>query len=191
VPELPEVETVRSQLAAVLPGKTFVVVEQVEPAMLRDCTSDDVRCGLPGRRVEGVDRIGKFLIVPLSGGAFLTLHLGMTGQLLIDPRESDTHTRFVFTLRDEAGPSVSSDRLTRLVFRDMRKFGRLHLTATMPAPRLADLGPDAWRGVWDVEYLQRRLSGRTAPLKAFLLDQRHLAGIGNIYADEILWRTRV
>ena len=71
----------------------------------------------------------------------------------------------------------------------MRKFGRLHLTAGGPAPRLAVLGPDAWKGEWDAAYLERRLRGRSAPLKAFLLDQRHLAGIGNIYADEILWWT--
>ena len=71
----------------------------------------------------------------------------------------------------------------------MRKFGRLHLTSGGPAPRLQHLGPDAWRGDWDAAYLERRLHGRSAPLKAFLLDQRHLAGIGNIYADEILWWT--
>ena len=71
----------------------------------------------------------------------------------------------------------------------MRKFGRLHLTWGGPAPRLAHLGPDAWLGEWDAVYLEERSRGRTAPLKAFLLDQANLAGIGNIYADEILWWT--
>lgn len=204
MPELPEVETVRCQLAAGLEGLTFLSVEQVEPSMLRDCSPEDVLTLLPGRRIERVDRLGKFLIVVLDGGLFLTLHLGMTGQLLIDPGESGGHTRFVFRLggRSEgaggieeaggdagAGPAGSAGRVVRLEFRDMRKFGRLHLTAGGSAPRLALLGPDAWQGEWDEAYLERRLQGRSAPLKAFLLDQRHLAGIGNIYADEILWWT--
>jgi formamidopyrimidine-DNA glycosylase len=202
MPELPEVETVRRQLAAALVGKTFATVERLEPAMLRDCRPEDVEEGLPGRRIERVERVGKFLVVALSGDAYLTLHLGMTGQLLVGsydraPGEVEgekkafeplhpqapaaSHTRFVFGLVDDDGER------TRLEFRDMRKFGRLHLTTGAPAPRLGGLGPDAWQGSWDRDYLEERLRGRTAPLKAFLLDQRHLAGIGNIYADEILW----
>ena len=193
MPELPEVETIRSQLAAALEGMTFVSVEQVEPFMLRDCSPDDVRALLPGRRVERVDRLGKFLIVALDAGLFLTLHLGMTGQLLVDPEEPGGHTRFAFRLAGEAadtgGRGDFTGREIRLEFRDMRKFGRFHLTAGAPAPRVALLGPDAWKGEWDAAYLEGRLHGRSAPLKAFLLDQRHLAGIGNIYADEILWWT--
>jgi formamidopyrimidine-DNA glycosylase len=197
VPELPEVETVRRQLAAGLEGMTFLSVEQIEPFMLRDCCPEDVLSLLPGRRIERVDRLGKFLVVVLDGDLFLTLHLGMTGQLLIDPEGPGGHTRFVFRLGSASHGVVGADddgrsgagRAVRLEFRDMRKFGRLHLTAGGPAPRLALLGPDAWRGEWDGAYLARRLRKREAPLKAFLLDQRHLAGIGNIYADEILWWT--
>ncbi len=74
-----------------------------------------------------------------------------------------------------------------LEFRDARKFGRVHLTLDRPPARMDALGPDAWLGEWDAAYLVDRLRGRRTPLKAFLLDQRHLAGIGNIYADEILW----
>jgi formamidopyrimidine-DNA glycosylase len=77
------------------------------------------------------------------------------------------------------------------VFRDVRKFGRLHVTEGRPAERLDRLGPDAWLGDWDPAYLGALLRGRSAPLKAFLLDQRHLAGIGNIYADEILFGARL
>ncbi len=186
MPELPEVETVRCQLAAGLEGMTFLSVDQVEPFMLRDCGPEDVVASLPGLRIERVDRLGKFLIVVLEGGLFLTLHLGMTGQLLIDPGENSGHTRFVFRL---GGRGSGGRPAVRLEFRDMRKFGRLHLTAGGPAPRLALLGPDAWQGEWDAVYLGRRVRGRSAPLKAFLLDQRHVAGIGNIYADEILWWT--
>jgi formamidopyrimidine-DNA glycosylase len=188
VPELPEVETVRRQLATSLVGRRFESVEKVEPSMLRDCTSQQVRDLLPGCRVHGVDRLGKFLIVALSEDRFLTLHLGMTGNLLVVARPSDgrrDHTRFIFHLRDD------QDQSALLEFRDMRKFGSLHLTISGPAPRLRNLGPDAWRGTWDDPYLQARMRGRKAPLKAFLLDQRHLAGIGNIYADEILWWTQL
>jgi formamidopyrimidine-DNA glycosylase len=183
VPELPEVETVRCQLARSLVGMAFRTVERTEPAMLRDCSAEEVRAGLPGRRIEAIDRLGKFLIVRLDGDAYLTLHLGMTGQLLIDAGDVGAHNRFAFRLSGGPGPDK------RLEFRDMRKFGRLHLTRGAPAPRLTGLGPDAWLGAWDADYLRQRLQKRTAPLKAFLLDQRHLAGIGNIYADEILWWT--
>jgi formamidopyrimidine-DNA glycosylase len=181
VPELPEVETVRRQLARSVIGKSIATVDRVEPAMLRDCSEDQVRARLPGRRVLSLDRLGKFLVMTLDGDVFLTLHLGMTGQLLIDAGDSGPHTRFLFELREGDGPS------TRLEFRDMRKFGRLHLTEGEPAHRLQGLGPDAWVGRWDSAHLAQRMRGRTTALKAFLLDQRHLAGIGNIYADEILW----
>jgi len=183
MPELPEVETVRCQLESRLLGMSFGSMDRLEQSMLRDCTASDVMEGLPGRAIRKVDRLGKFIIVELEGEAFLTLHLGMTGQLLIDPQESSKHIRFAFTLSGGRGEEVT------LQFRDIRKFGRLHFTLRSPAPRLDDLGPDAWRGDWDAGYLRERLRGRTAPLKAFLLDQRHLAGIGNIYADEILWWT--
>jgi formamidopyrimidine-DNA glycosylase len=185
VPELPEVETVRRQLAGALVGKTFVTVERTEPAMLLDCTSEQVGAELPGRRIESIDRLGKFLIVTLDGDVYLTLHLGMTGALLVDAGDESSHGRFLFRL--SGGPGDE----TTLEFRDPRKFGRVHLTTGGPAPRLGSLGPDAWLGTWDAEYLERRLRGRKAPLKAFLLDQRHLAGIGNIYADEILWWTEL
>ncbi len=185
MPELPEVETVRCQLAQRLLGLRFRLVERTESAMLRDCSAPDVEKGLPGKGVRSVERLGKFIIVRLDDEAYLTLHLGMTGQLLIDPPDSSPHTRFAFRLGDD-----NESRVT-LEFRDIRKFGRLHLTQGAPAPRLIALGPDAWRGEWDAEYLQQRLGKRSAPLKAFLLDQRHLAGIGNIYADEILWWTEL
>ncbi len=206
MPELPEVETVRRQMAPVLTGATFEAVLQVEPFMLRDCSADEVRRLLPGAGVADITRLGKFIVVRLEGdaGLYLTLHLGMTGQILLLPtpgraeglpaaaavgRADDgegrrhAHTRFMFRLRSCDGVPVL------LEFRDARKFGRLHLTTGGPAPRLFGLGPDAWQGEWDVDHLAARLAGRRVPLKAFLLDQRYLAGIGNIYADEILWWT--
>jgi formamidopyrimidine-DNA glycosylase len=166
-------------------GAKLTAVDKTEPTMLRDCTASEVVNGLPGKTIRAVERLGKFMVVRLDGKVFLTLHLGMTGQLLVDPPGGDGHTRFVFRLSHDDGAEST------LEFRDIRKFGRLHLTVGAPAPRLLGLGPDAWRGEWDAEYLKRRLGTRRSPLKAFLLDQRHVAGIGNIYADEILWWTRL
>ena len=183
-------------------GLHIVAVKAVETAMLLDCSEADLRAELPGRTIEDVGRVGKFLVLRLDGPGefYLTVHLGMTGQILVTPAVNGEepepgsatlggpqhpHTRFLFLLETEAGSKV------RFEFRDMRKFGRVHLTAGGPAPRLRRLGPDAWKGDWEVDYLAARLRGRKAPLKAFLLDQRNLAGIGNIYADETLWWSRL
>jgi len=183
VPELPEVETVRCQLNAALPGREVAAVESVDPFILRDVDVEDVPGLLEGRSLGNVERVGKFLVLPLDGDVYLTIHLGMTGQLLLLGREEEvSHVRFSVLLDGGAD---------RFVFRDVRKFGRLHVTVGTPAARLSRLGPDAWLGDWDADFLLARLRGRTAPLKAFLLDQRHLAGIGNIYADEILYGARL
>ncbi|MHB0979089.1 MAG: bifunctional DNA-formamidopyrimidine glycosylase/DNA-(apurinic or apyrimidinic site) lyase [Thermoleophilia bacterium] len=183
MPELPEVETVRCQLQSALPGRRLAEVQLVDPFILRDADAVDVPALLEGRTVLGVERAGKFLILPLSDGLFLTVHLGMTGQLLLlGPEGGLSHERFSVLLDGGA---------ERFVFRDVRKFGRLHVTEGRPAERLDRLGPDAWLGDWDPAYLGALLRGRSAPLKAFLLDQRHLAGIGNIYADEILFGARL
>lgn len=152
--------------------------------MLLDCSEGEFRERLPGRTVIEVARLGKFLLLRLDGpeDLHLTIHLGMTGQVLVSqPEVAHPHTRFTFWLN---GPG---DEVRRLEFRDMRKFGRVHLTSNGPPSRVRTLGPDAWAGAWDAEYLAERMRGRKAPLKAFLLDQRNLAGIGNIYADETLW----
>ncbi|HLA82827.1 MAG TPA: bifunctional DNA-formamidopyrimidine glycosylase/DNA-(apurinic or apyrimidinic site) lyase [Thermoleophilia bacterium] len=189
IPELPEVETVKRQLAEAVTHLRFAVVEAIEPAMLRDTTEEQLRTELPGRTIVHVGRLGKFLLLKMDGQRHLhlTLHLGMTGQILVTPYgkvqagADGPHTRFVFKLVKDDGT------FARFEFRDIRKFGRVHLTGNGPAPKLRDLGPDAWIGDWDTRYLKHRLRGRRAPIKAFLLDQRNLAGIGNIYADEILW----
>ena len=191
MPELPEVETIRRQLAKTLQGAEFVSVRELEYSMLRDCRPEQLKSWLPGAKVSSTERVGKFILLELKPGGsssfvfYLTIHLGMTGQLLINPRDPGKHVRFVFEMRGREGEPIC------LQFRDMRKFGRLHLTVGTPAPRLALLGPDAWVGEWDAGYLARELCGRRASLKAFLLDQRHLSGIGNIYSDEILWWSRL
>jgi formamidopyrimidine-DNA glycosylase len=179
LPELPEVETIRCQLERRLAGVSLGPVIQAEPFMLVETSEATLVGEIPGRVVREVARHGKFLVLRLDDELFLTIHLGMTGQLLV-PADAGLprYSRFVFRLE-------GSDE--RLVFADMRKFGRLQLTAGEPPARLRALGADAWRGDWGAAELASGLEGRRAPLKAFLLDQRRLAGIGNIYADEILF----
>jgi formamidopyrimidine-DNA glycosylase len=172
MPELPEVETIRRQLAAALPGLTFAAVERSEPAMLRDCGDEQLRKELPGRRIETVERLGKFMVLCLSGRAFLTMHLGMTGQILIDPSESTAHTRFLFELRNDTAVR------RRLEFRDTRKFGRLHLTYGEAAPRLQRWVPTpGWasgtRPIWSTSCAGE---GRRSKLSCLTRDTSRASG---------------
>lgn len=186
MPELPEVETIRRQLAAALPGRRIRAVDRLNEFMLLDVTATGFAAALPGRRVLDVRRRGKFLVLALTDDLFLTIHLGMTGQVLLEGLSvpcSSPHDRFVFRLEAAAGVPEAL-----LVFRDARKFGRVHLTSGGPAVRVGRMGPDAWPGDdWDDVDLADMMRGRRAPIKAVLLDQHRLAGIGNIYADEILF----
>lgn len=195
MPELPEVETIRCQLEAIVPGWAIASVPVVEPMMLRDVTARELKRVLPGRVFGRPQRQGKYLLLPLSGGLWLTIHLGMTGRILVlDRRTRDPHDRFVFSLTrtgDGGADAGGAEGKAWFVFRDIRKFGRVELTSGGPAERVARLGPDGWRGEWDAEYLERRLKGRKAPIKALLLDQRILAGVGNIYADESLFQAGI
>ncbi len=186
MPELPEVETVRCQLEAVIPGWAITSVPLVEPSMLRGLSARDLKRQLPGNSFGPPRRHGKFLLLPLSEGSWLTVHLGMTGRILVPMgrRPRDPHDRFVFALHRDG-------RKAWFVFRDVRKFGRVELSVGAPAARVGGLGPDGWTGVWDAGYLARRLAGRTAAVKALLLDQHILAGVGNIYADEALFEAQI
>ena len=184
MPELPEVETIRRQLAPALEGRTIEQVEIDDPRWTRPTDPRAVEAALTGRRVERVGRSGKYLIWALSDGAELLIHLRMTGALLFDPPVEPPHTRVRFTL--DAGH--------RLAYVDPRRFGTGHLVAG-PAERAAYLG--ARLGVepmtpgFTAAHLQALARGRTAPVKSFILDQRRIAGVGNIYADEALFRARV
>jgi formamidopyrimidine-DNA glycosylase len=189
MPELPEVEIVRRRLLTCLPG-LLVRDVVVNDARVSDRSEAELRALLAGRRVLGLRRRGKYLIVdlgePENGGAggptTAVIHLRMTGQLLFRPGPADRSPRFVWVL----------DPRTELHFRDVRRFGRLW--AFDPAEEtefFAGMGPEPFGDAFDVAYLRRALEGRRAPLKAFLLDQRRIAGVGNIYADEALFRARL
>ena len=181
MPELPEVETVRRRLAPVLEGRRFEHVEIDDPRLTRPEDPLEVAAELVGERVAAVDRRGKYLIVRFESGRALLIHLRMTGSVLSDPPEV-SHVRAVVDLDDG----------TRVVYRDVRRFGTwLLLEPGELEPYLAARVGAEPLGAFTARALGERLAGRRAPLKGAILDQRTVAGIGNIYADEALWYARL
>jgi formamidopyrimidine-DNA glycosylase len=184
LPELPEVETIRRQLAPHLEGRTLQSVEVLDPRWTLPFPAAPVERALRGAVVERVGRAGKYLIWSLTGERYLLMHLRMTGALLLDPVAEPPHTRVRFAFGGDH----------RLVYVDPRRFGTGHLvhgSSARDAYLGSRLGAEPFTPAFTIEYLRRRARGRAAPVKAFLLDQRHVAGIGNIYADEALFRARI
>jgi formamidopyrimidine-DNA glycosylase len=181
MPELPEVETVARALRAQLISRVFVSVEVLwertvdRPAVPTFCAA------LARAGVVDIARRGKFVTMLLDTGHTLLTHLRMTGQLLIQPARGDErYVRVRFGLDDGR----------RLVFSDTRKFGRMYLVDD-PLEVLGDLGPEPLATGFSSEYLAERLVGRRGRIKPLLLDQSFIAGLGNIYADEALWRAQI
>jgi formamidopyrimidine-DNA glycosylase len=186
VPELPEVETVRRRIAPVLEGRRLERVEIADARLTRPFDPDEVARELEGERVTEVGRRGKYLIVRFESGRALLIHLRMTGSLRAAPPGAlpdDPHHRAQITLDD--GSDVA--------YRDVRRFGTWHLLEPQELdPYLAQrLGREPLERTFTARRLGERLAGRRAPVKAALLDQRTVAGLGNIYADEALWRARI
>jgi formamidopyrimidine-DNA glycosylase len=187
VPELPEVETIRARLAPRLTGRRFERVEIADPRLTRPDPPEAVAAALEGERVRAVHRRGKYLVVEFESGRHLLIHLRMTGNVEHPARggiDADPYRRAVVRLDD--GSDVA--------YRDVRRFG----TWTLLEPgQLADyigarrLGGEPLERGFTTRVLTKALAGRRAPVKAALLDQRAAAGIGNIYADEALWRARI
>jgi formamidopyrimidine-DNA glycosylase len=185
MPELPEVETVRAGLRPVLEGRRLreVIVRRGD---LRFPLPSSFAGRLLGRRVDTIDRHGKYLLIRLSGDLIWLAHLGMSGRFRLATAEPDlwTHDHLVFVTEDGG----------RVVFHDPRRFGFMDLLATADLerhPRLADLGPDPLGPAFGPVFLSRRLERCGQPIKAALLDQRIVAGMGNIYASESLFRIGV
>jgi formamidopyrimidine-DNA glycosylase len=184
MPELPEVETIRRQLEREVVGKKIKTVEVTGTRSVRRHTNRKQFIGrLEGMKITGVSRRGKFLVFTLDSGDLLVIHLGMSGQLRkVQAKEPvDKHTHVVITF-SQGG---------QLRFIDPRTFGEMFVTTpdtlTAEAPELAELGIDPVDQPMSWQQFGHLLLGHSVKLKAFLMDQKMLAGIGNIYSDEILY----
>jgi formamidopyrimidine-DNA glycosylase (fpg) len=182
MPELPEVETVRRSLLTKLPGRSVTEI-QVRDARLRVPVAEEKLNELiAGRRITDLSRRAKYLIIHFDGGSYLIIHLGMSGQLLlVSPGlPFDKHDHIIFSL---------DDRL-ELRFRDPRRFGMVVALSESElndyAP-LKQLGPEPLAANCKADYLFERSRGLTKPVKNFLMDQRVIVGVGNIYASESLF----
>jgi formamidopyrimidine-DNA glycosylase len=186
MPELPEVETVVRGLRAVLPGRRILTVRLGKTDFIEDPAA--LERDLPGSRISSVRRHGKFLVVELESSSetahifSLLIHLGMTGQIVVGPLEAPVapHTHVFFALDDGC----------EFRYTDIRRFGKMRiLSAGTQEAALGKLGLDPLEAT-QAEFLAQ-LRGRRARIKALLLDQRVLRGMGNIYTDESLWRARI
>lgn len=185
MPELPEVETTRRGLEPHLAGKRITEAESRRPRMLRRQPRErDFADRLRGRRVKGLRRRGKFILIDLEGDLTWVIHLGMSGRMEVaDPDQPEApHTNVV--VRTDA---------KEIRFVDPRTFGFMAVLTPeeFDDSSLAELGPDALTDLPRTRILAARLAGRTPAIKSLLLDQRLLAGLGNIYADEVLFRAGV
>ena len=181
MPELPEVETTVRGLEHVLKGRRIASVEARRPD-LRRALPVDLGQRLTGSRVTGLHRRAKYGVIDTDRGDSMVFHLGMSGRWRIDPAEIEKHDHFL----------VETDDGRRLALNDARRFGSLDLVRTDELgewPPFEALGPEPL----DItaEQLKRRLAGRTAPIKLLLLDQRIIAGLGNIYVCEALFRAGI
>lgn len=185
MPELPEVETTRQGLEPYLVGKRIVNAESRRPRMLRRQPRDrDFADRLRGRRVKSLRRQGKFLLFDLEGDLTWVIHLGMSGRMQVaEPgHPEDDHTNVVVRTADH-----------EIRFVDPRTFGFMAVFTPeeLADSTLAQLGPDALTALPPSRALADRLADRKPAIKSLLLDQRIVAGVGNIYADEILFRARI
>jgi formamidopyrimidine-DNA glycosylase len=184
MPELPEVETIRSRLAPLVEGRTLRTLEIVDPRWCEPLDPGALIDALEGRPVERLGRRGKYLIWEAADEVFLLMHLRMTGTLLYDAPAGQPYVRVRFDL---GGGHVLS-------FCDPRRFGTGELAVGRPALEEfldARLGVEPLGPNFTSDHLFRATRGRRAPIKAFLLDQRRIAGVGNIYANEALFRARI
>jgi formamidopyrimidine-DNA glycosylase len=183
MPELPEVEYIARQLREELVGRRITGVEVSWARSLGGADPADIAAEVVGRTITGIGRRAKYLLIYLDDGAVLTVHRRMSGNLVLaPPAEPDQWVRVAFDLDDGR----------RLLFTDPRKFGRL---AVVPRDALdayfAAVGPEPLEPQFTPEALAKRLAGTKRPIKAALLDQSVVAGLGNIYADEALYRAGI
>jgi len=185
VPELPEVETIRRHLAPHVEGRELSELAIADPRWALPLAPAELSAAVEGRRVERLGRRGKYLEWELQGNAFLLVHLRMTGTLLLDPPVDPAHTRVRFLLDGGA---------TRLAFVDPRRFGTGELALGREAREAffaARLGVEPLSPAFTPGHMRALARSCRAPIKAMLLDQKRIAGVGNIYADEALHRAGI
>ncbi|WP_331373036.1 bifunctional DNA-formamidopyrimidine glycosylase/DNA-(apurinic or apyrimidinic site) lyase [Sinorhizobium chiapasense] len=200
MPELPEVETVRRGLAPTMEGALLVRAELRRPD-LRFPFPDNFSASVSGRRIVSLSRRAKYLMIDLEGGDVIIAHLGMSGSFRIEagddpaapgkfhhPRGKDEkHDHVIFHLNGRSGPA-------RVIYNDPRRFGFMDLARRDGIADhifFRDLGQEPTGNALDAAYLARRFAGKAQPVKAALLDQRIVAGLGNIYVCEALWRSEL
>lgn len=199
MPELPEVETVKRGLAPTMEGALLVRAELRRPD-LRFPFPEDFAAAVSGRRILSLSRRAKYLMIDLEGGDVIIAHLGMSGSFRIEAGAStapggfhalrgkdEKHDHVVFHLDAHAGPA-------RVIYNDPRRFGFMDLARREAIAEHAffrELGEEPTGNALDAAYLAARFAGKAQPLKAALLDQRTIAGLGNIYVCEALWRARL
>ena len=193
MPELPEVETVRRGLAPVMEGQTIARASVKRPD-LRWPFPDRMAQRLTGARVLGLRRRSKYILGDLSTGETLLIHLGMSGRILIsgDPQGLFHHDHAAPEKHDHVVLDMQNG--ARITFNDARRFGAMDLMATDSADAhklLRDLGPEPLGNAFDETYLTARLKTRRTPIKSALLDQKLVAGLGNIYVCETLFRAGI
>ncbi len=185
MPELPEVETIVNDLRPMVEGRSIASVSLIWPRMVLQPSAEEFCRRLPGQTIRKITRLGKYLFFRLTSGEILVLHLRMTGVLMFRRTNSAStaptpYVTAVFTLDDGS----------ELVFCDKRKFGTASLIENV-VEIAYKLGPDALDPGITPASLGRKLSKRKAPIKAVLCDQKFVAGIGNMYADEALFSSRI
>ena len=187
MPELPEVEVVRRGLDAHVVGRTVTGVDVLHPRPVRRHLAGpaDFAARVTGRRVEAAHRRGKYLWLPLDSGDAVLGHLGMSGQMLVQPAEAPDEKHLRVRLRLDAP--------YELRFVDQRMFGGLALSeggADLP-PEIAHIARDPMDPAFDDDVFATRVRAKVSGIKRILLDQTVISGVGNIYADEALWRARL
>jgi len=182
MPELPEVETVKNELSPYVIGRCITGITLFWEGLVKEPSAQEFRSRITGQEITGITRQGKYLIISLSNGDLLIIHLKMTGSLLVsqDSAEPPKYTRAIIHL----------DKGTSVFFRDPRKFGAMRLAKDTSSID-GKLGPEPLEADFTPRVLADRLARRTAPIKAVLIDQKAIAGIGNMYADEALFAARI
>ncbi|SLN54062.1 Formamidopyrimidine-DNA glycosylase [Roseovarius albus] len=193
MPELPEVETVRRGLTPAMEGQ-IITKAQVNRPDLRWPFPENMAERLQGQRVQALRRRSKYILVDLSSGETLLIHLGMSGRMLIsgDPLGQFLHDHPAPQKHDHVVFDMANG--ARITFNDPRRFGAMDLLPsdnTETHPLLAKLGPEPLGNAFSEEYLVDALKGKNTPIKSALLDQRIIAGLGNIYVCEALFRAKI